>query len=436
MVYNGLWGTTTAQVFTSLISAVFVFSVLVFFSRRNRAEWVVSMAPGLLTTLGLFGTFWGVAQSLGLFDVSNIDASVINLLDGMKLAFWTSILGMFYAFLLNFVRYVSGCFSREAVAGAIGAKDIHSILLEEHAAIRDLRDAIGGDKDTSLLSQIQKLRTETSDMKQSLLEAFNSFAEKVTENNSKALIDALREVISDFNAKINEQFGDNFKELNHAVGALLSWQENYRLQIETLVNHFQTALDGVEEVRKAISNIREHTDSIPQSMEALRVLIDALHRETEKAQELLSGFSALRNQAEEVFPSIERGMNALTEGLVKSVGASVKVMEHSVNTQNATIERLGLSTLNMALHTEQALKQGMDGVQSMFKKALEEIESSTKKSFETLDKEMENSLESVIRALGSKLASVSEKLVSDYQVLTQKVAQLLIMVQQQKRSSE
>ena len=65
---------------------------------------------------------------------------------------------------------VHGCFSREVAAGAVGAKDIHSVLLMEYAAIRDLRDAIGGDRDTSLLSQIQKLRTETSDMKQSLLD--------------------------------------------------------------------------------------------------------------------------------------------------------------------------------------------------------------------------------------------------------------------------
>jgi len=40
----------------------------------------------------------------------------------------------------------------------------------------------------------------------------------MAENNSKALIEALQEVIRDFNAKINEQFGENFKQLNEAVG--------------------------------------------------------------------------------------------------------------------------------------------------------------------------------------------------------------------------
>lgn len=54
----------------------------------------------------------------------------------------------------------------------------------------------------------------------------------MAENNSKAFIQALEEVIKDFNNKITEQFGDNFKQLNLAVGALLTWQENYKNYIE------------------------------------------------------------------------------------------------------------------------------------------------------------------------------------------------------------
>ena len=54
------------------------------------------------------------------------------------------------------------------------------------------------------------------------------FMAKMAENNSKALIQALQEVIRDFNTKISEQFGDNFNQLNSAVGQLLVWQERYR----------------------------------------------------------------------------------------------------------------------------------------------------------------------------------------------------------------
>ena len=74
------------------------------------------------------------------------------------------------------------------------------------------------------MTQLQKMRTSFSDQGeatrtavetgfQAQVAAFKDFAEKVAENNSKALVEALEEVIRDFNTKISEQFGDNFKQL-------------------------------------------------------------------------------------------------------------------------------------------------------------------------------------------------------------------------------
>ena len=45
-----------------------------------------------------------------------------------------------------------------------------------------------------------------------LIFEFKSFAEKMVENNQKAIIEALQEVIKDFNTKLNNQFGENFKQ--------------------------------------------------------------------------------------------------------------------------------------------------------------------------------------------------------------------------------
>ena len=65
--------------------------------------------------------------------------------------------------------------------------------------------------------------------------------QKLAESNSKALIIALQEVIRDFNTKITDQFGDNFKQLNQAVGAMLEWQKQYREQVGEMIEQ-QVAL--------------------------------------------------------------------------------------------------------------------------------------------------------------------------------------------------
>lgn len=50
--------------------------------------------PVLTATMGVLGTFIGIYMGLHSFDVNNISVSVPGLLEGMKTAFLTSIVGM------------------------------------------------------------------------------------------------------------------------------------------------------------------------------------------------------------------------------------------------------------------------------------------------------------------------------------------------------
>ncbi|KOR32946.1 hypothetical protein TI05_04015 [Achromatium sp. WMS3] len=59
---------------------------------------------GLLASLGLLGTFWGIFSGLMEFDATNIQASVPKLLNGLKFAFLSSILGMLLATILSLLQ--------------------------------------------------------------------------------------------------------------------------------------------------------------------------------------------------------------------------------------------------------------------------------------------------------------------------------------------
>ena len=60
--------------------------------------------PALFTIIGVLGTFAGIALGLSEFDVDNIEESVVILLDGLKFAFTTSVLGIFFAIVLRIVN--------------------------------------------------------------------------------------------------------------------------------------------------------------------------------------------------------------------------------------------------------------------------------------------------------------------------------------------
>ena len=59
--------------------------------------------PSLLTSLGVLGTFLGITLGLINFDPANIDNSIKDLLNGLKLAFLTSIVGMSLSCLLSLI---------------------------------------------------------------------------------------------------------------------------------------------------------------------------------------------------------------------------------------------------------------------------------------------------------------------------------------------
>ena len=264
----------------SLTFATFIFALFSialfrhFTSRSDRPSLIASASPALLTTIGVLGTFVGIFIGLVNFDVGNIDKSVPLFLEGMKIAFVTSILGMGSAV---FLRVTYAAVPRQALAESVGPEEIYSVLTDirdgQNSALSEIRSAISGEDDTSMVTQLQKLRTSVADGDtelrnvliltdttregiENLTSEFRQFAETMAEDNSKALIEALEQVIRDLNTHIyllNEQFGENYKQLNESVGALLSWQDQYKDHVEKLTDQFQRSLDGIESETRSVS---------------------------------------------------------------------------------------------------------------------------------------------------------------------------------------
>ena len=67
---------------------------------------LLSIIPGVMTGLGILGTFVGLSFGLQNFDTASAEAitnSIAPLMDGIKIAFHTSIYGMVFSLFFNFV---------------------------------------------------------------------------------------------------------------------------------------------------------------------------------------------------------------------------------------------------------------------------------------------------------------------------------------------
>ena len=62
-------------------------------SARNKPQKQKDL-PGILLSLGVLGTFAGICYALFQMDINETTESIPALLNGMKTAFWSSVLGM------------------------------------------------------------------------------------------------------------------------------------------------------------------------------------------------------------------------------------------------------------------------------------------------------------------------------------------------------
>lgn len=67
--------------------------------KKNR-KWIEQL-PSLISTLGVIGTFAGITIGLMEFDEKNVADSISQLLGGLKMAFFTSLLGMVGSLILS-----------------------------------------------------------------------------------------------------------------------------------------------------------------------------------------------------------------------------------------------------------------------------------------------------------------------------------------------
>jgi len=64
-------------------------------------KYVFELIPQIFTTIGILGTFMGIAVGLFFFDVKDMESSIPVLLGGLKTAFIASIFGIVFYFLFS-----------------------------------------------------------------------------------------------------------------------------------------------------------------------------------------------------------------------------------------------------------------------------------------------------------------------------------------------
>ncbi|HOP50602.1 MAG TPA: MotA/TolQ/ExbB proton channel family protein [Ignavibacteriales bacterium] len=191
--------------------------------------YLFNLVPSIFTTIGIFGTFVGIIIGLLNFDVNNITDSIPILLEGLKTAFFTSILGVILSLIYNYrnhsILHQVENKKEVKVSDELSAlKELVVILKqikeESNKNFTQLSNILVGEKDNSLLTQISKLRTNIIDLEKEnknqsniLIKIQNSLGGDA-ETSLLTQIQKLRTEISDYkneNIKILQKIINTFQ---------------------------------------------------------------------------------------------------------------------------------------------------------------------------------------------------------------------------------
>ena len=379
--------TLVTTITTELMTEIFIWVLLVTFAvacqlkRKNLRRNFTQYAPTLLTSLGILGTFFGIVAGLLGFDTNDIDSSIGTLLEGMKTAFITSLFGILLSIIYKGLASwgaLTNNVDKPMDADQVGVSDLYQAMKQQVSGIESLQQAIGGDGDSSLTSQLKLLRGDTNDNHKLMLQSdskrhedltsaialqitsFKTFEEKLwiklqdfadmlSKSATETVIEALKQVITDFNTNLTEQFGENFKQLNQACKELVTWQDQYKIQLGDMTTMYSLGVDSISDAAKAVSNITEHTAAIPANMEKLKDITEVNQHQIKELERHLEAFKDIRDKAVEAVPEIRSQIDATLEGVKAAAEELAKGIKDSSDTMgNAIAEGVKTATVELS----------------------------------------------------------------------------------------
>lgn len=395
---------------------LFLTALTLYFHFFRYSSRTAEHAPNILTSIGIFGTFLGVALGLWDFDTNNIQGSVPLLMDGLKTAFWSSIVGLLGALSLKLREVLTlTATSTEERTQTASIDDLDNSL-------RLLAKVMNPDNEQGLAAQLKQQHQAAVAQINLVVETLETYQERQAEANAKALVGAIEMVMREFNTRINEQYGDNFKRLNESVIAMLEWQQNYKEQLNTLINEQERTSQSMKEASNSFEYMVRHANAFNGISESLQDLLSGLEAQRSNLQSHLGSFSELVNNAASGLPKLEERIVALTSGMADALQTQQRWAVDELSKMQRTVEQQLLQ-----IQTDSAQRLQEQQQQSLGN--LQRIGERVERQIVVLDESMETELNKALKSFGMQLTALSEKFVSDYAPLTDKLQRLVTMAE-------
>jgi len=397
--------------------------------------------PGIFISLGVFGTFWGITVGLQGLNVGGNSEQLLaassTLLDGMKTAFYTSLVGMTCSIVLTIWQGLLQNFRSQKYdhlrkqldrvafmesSERLLARQDTSELAEAAVALKTVSDglktlnaaAIGqavGQEVTPVFAEIceelQQLRLEIGKDRSELIKIL---VEEQEERLIKPVIEQLensanltREA-SEAVTSLKNELGTITRELSEAVKTIQDFQQGTLTKLQEFSEGLATTLNDFTKNQETIIRdlSKELKDSVIETTTSQTALIRAVGEEAANAMRIAS------HELQSTLSNLDERLGQFTAGLGDQLEIFSSTLRQEFNAVlRQMVDTITITTQQQVLLIQQTGEEATKTITTASKESAEIIEKIGKTASETLSNSAEQ-LKETLATIDTEITKMRE----------------------------
>ncbi len=315
---------------------------------------LAEIIPSLLTSLGILGTFIGLASGLGKLRIQgdNMMETIPGMINGMSFAFMTSIVGVACSLCFNIInRMVSG--------SAVNAID-------------DFQDAFSGIVMQRPVADSVRMIIQQEDQAQLLRHSIGDLSGRVAEGVSTAVKQSLDPVAMTMNQFIAGQTQSQLEGLNMITGRFIENMSG--MMGNGLLQLGQTLSRVTAEQQLSLSSLNESLSTAGRMLDEVKMMQNMTERVGSRLEKMLAEMEKTGQSNSEFLLHGSEVLNGMVAAaaeqgsLISSLTDSQRALENSMRDYGEWTQR----TLNMVqLQSENTVRSAGETAANMEHAALE-----------------------------------------------------------------
>ena len=334
---------------------------------------LLEMVPDIFTSLGILGTFVGLVWGLKNFDPANYELmtnSVSALVDGIKVAFLTSIYGIAFSIVYTYGMKSEYSFMAEELQGFLAKFHSHVMPSAENES-RNLLVSSQKIQTAAMNQMAEQFSVQMADSFEKVItptfKKMNDSLDTLVASVTQCQEDAVRQILDVFLKEMNDSFGVQFSEFGKTLSQLKDAQTD---NVNYTTNLYQ-----------AMS--RQLSDSYTQHEQAKKIMEDTGSSQKEYidiAKRIIQDNQAIQKQQQADY-------HHLADYLKEAETSSAKFWVACNQTMQKYVEAAaqGMEKISAAGKVSGSVLESNKRVVEEFEEKMQEFAEYQKKSYRTME---------------------------------------------------